>query len=125
MVVGGDKLTYVNKTAAPAANLLETKIMLNSVISTKEAKLFTIDIKDFLLLSLMPQLEFMRLHQPPYRYFDAGVCKQLLARLAHPAPQKPVHAPHAWNTPIYGQHVQTSITDDASAFLPANEISRL
>ena len=47
LVVGGDKLTHKNETAAPAANLIETKIMLNSVISTKGAKFLTIDIKDF------------------------------------------------------------------------------
>ena len=47
--LGGDKLEYIYDTAAPAANLLETKILLNSVISDshKGAKFMTIDIKDF------------------------------------------------------------------------------
>ena len=32
-VTGGDKLIYNNDTGAPVASLLETKILLNSVIS--------------------------------------------------------------------------------------------
>ena len=51
LVVGADKLKYDNETAAPAANLLETKIMINSVISTNKAKFLTVDIKDFFVVS--------------------------------------------------------------------------
>ena len=49
LVVGGDKLTYENEIAAPAANLLEIKLMVNSVISTKGAKFLSVDIEDFFL----------------------------------------------------------------------------
>ena len=62
LVVGGDRLTYKHKTAAPAANLLEAKIMFNSTISTKNAKFLTIDIKDFFLSSKMAQPKYMRIH---------------------------------------------------------------
>ena len=33
LTLGGDKLEYFDETASPAANLLETKILINSVIS--------------------------------------------------------------------------------------------
>ena len=62
LVVGGDRLTYEHETAAPAANLLEAKLMFNSTISTKNAKFLTIDIKDFFLSSKMAQREYMRMH---------------------------------------------------------------
>ena len=62
LFVGGDKLTYDNETAAPAANLLETKIMLDSVISITNANFFTIGIKDFFLSSSMLQPEFIQMH---------------------------------------------------------------
>ena len=61
LVVGGDKLTYENETAAPAANLLETKIMINSVISMSNAKFLTVDIKDSFLLSKMAKPEYMKI----------------------------------------------------------------
>ena len=47
LVVGGDKLPYAHDAAAPAANLLETKLILNSTISQRQSKFFCIDIKDF------------------------------------------------------------------------------
>ena len=62
LVVGGDRLTYDNETAAPAANLLEAKLIFNSVISTANAKFFTMDIKDFFLSSTMPKKEYMKMH---------------------------------------------------------------
>ena len=46
IVVGGDKLTYDEDAAAPAASLLETKILLNSVISDHKkhnARFFSAD----------------------------------------------------------------------------------
>ena len=63
LVVGGDRLTYDNETAAPAANLLEAKLILNSTISTKNAKFLTADIKDFFLSSKMDKPEFMKMHK--------------------------------------------------------------
>ena len=63
LVVGGDKLTYDNETAAPTANLLEAKLILNSTISTKNAKFLTADIKDFFLSSKIAKPEFMKMHK--------------------------------------------------------------
>ena len=49
ITVGGDRLTYTADAGSPAANMLETKILLNSVISdaTKGARFLSADLKDF------------------------------------------------------------------------------
>ena len=49
LVVGGDSLTCDDDTSSPAASLLETKLMLNSVISDAKqgARFMSLDLKDF------------------------------------------------------------------------------
>ena len=63
LVVGGDKLPYTDDAAAPAANLLETKLLINSTISQPSARFMSIDISNFFLSSTMPQPEFMKIHR--------------------------------------------------------------
>ena len=69
LTLGGDKLEYYGETASPAANLLETKILINSVISDskKGARFASLDIKDFFLQSTLPEKEYLRIHE---RYFS-------------------------------------------------------
>jgi hypothetical protein len=45
----------------PTADMTLAKILLNSVISTKEAQCVTLDIKDFYLNTPMKRYEYMRL----------------------------------------------------------------
>ena len=49
ITVGGDRLTYDADAGAPAANMLETKILVNSTISDAKqgARFMSTDIKDF------------------------------------------------------------------------------
>ena len=49
LVVGGDRLVYDEDAGAPAASLLETKIIINSVISDahRGARFMSCDLKDF------------------------------------------------------------------------------
>ena len=49
MTVGGDRLDYPFDSTSPAASLVETKILINSVIpdATHGARFLTLDIKDF------------------------------------------------------------------------------
>ena len=63
LVVGGDKLDYLEDAGSPAATMLETKILLNSTISDadKGAKFMSADLKDFFLKSIMPEPEYMRI----------------------------------------------------------------
>ena len=64
LVVGGDKLEYNSDAGSPAASLLETKLLLNSVISDskKGARFLSADLKDFFLATPMDNPEYMRIH---------------------------------------------------------------
>ena len=63
LTVGGDKLTCDFDVASPAASILETKLLINSVISDahKGARFLTLDIKDFFLCSTLESPEYMRI----------------------------------------------------------------
>ena len=75
MVVGGDKLEFPDDPASPASGLLETKLLLNSVISDahKGARFLSADLKDHFLASPMEETEYMRIHS---RYFLDDIRKQ-------------------------------------------------
>ena len=68
LTIGGDRLDCTYETASPAASLLETKLLLDSVISdaNRGARFLTLDIKDFFLQSYLKDPEYMRIHS---RYF--------------------------------------------------------
>ena len=61
VTVGGDKLDFVGDASSVAASLSTVKLLLNSVISTKDAEFLTADIKDFFYGSVLPDPEFMKL----------------------------------------------------------------
>ena len=65
LVVGGDKLDYLPDSGSPTTTLLETKLLVNSVISDckKGARFACCDIKDFFLSSPMATPEYMRIHR--------------------------------------------------------------
>ena len=69
LTVGGDKLEYLNNATSPAASFIETKLLLNSVISdsSKGARFFTLGIKDFFLQTDMKDYEYMKIH---VKYFS-------------------------------------------------------
>lgn len=72
LTVGGDKLSYDEDPGSPAASLLETKIMLNSVISDAKqgARFMGLDLKDFFLATPMARPEYMRVH---YKHFPDDI----------------------------------------------------
>ena len=72
LVVGGDKLTYHSDASSPAASILETKILVNSILSDYNdgAKFMSVDLKDFFLQSFMDKPEYMRL---PYKWFPQDI----------------------------------------------------
>ena len=72
LTVGGDMLEYLFDATSPAANLIETKLLLNSTISrsSQGARFMTIDIKDFFLQSYMKHPEYMRIHK---KYFTDAI----------------------------------------------------
>ena len=60
LVVGGDKLSFEADSGSPATDLLETKILFNSVISDARihgAKLLSKDLKDMFLHTPMEKPE--------------------------------------------------------------------
>jgi hypothetical protein len=61
LVAGGDRVHYPGDAGTPTANLLTVKLLLNSIISTPNAKFMTMDIKDFYLNIPMTRYEYMRL----------------------------------------------------------------
>lgn len=58
--VGGDKINYPFDISTKTAGLITAKILINSVISTPNAKFMTMDIKDFYLCTPMARPEYMR-----------------------------------------------------------------
>jgi hypothetical protein len=61
ITVGGDKLDYPFDISTRTAGLTTAKILFNSVVSTKNAKFCTMDIKDFYLNTPMDRYEYMRI----------------------------------------------------------------
>ena len=60
-MAGGDRVHYPGDAGMPTANLLTVKLLLNSIISTPNAKFMTMDIKDFYLNTPMARYEYMQL----------------------------------------------------------------
>jgi hypothetical protein len=61
LVAGGNRVHYLGDAGTPTANLLTVKLLLNSIISTPNAKFMTMDIKDFYLNTPMTWYEYMQL----------------------------------------------------------------
>ena len=59
--VGGDRINYPDTVANPTADMLATKLLFNSVISTKEAQFMTINISDFYLMTPLKRPEFIHI----------------------------------------------------------------
>jgi hypothetical protein len=52
---------YLGNAGMPTADLLTVKLLINSTISTPNAKYMTMDIKDFYLNTPMAHYEYMQL----------------------------------------------------------------
>ncbi len=61
VVADGDRVHYPGDAGTPTADLLTVKLLLNSIISTPNAKFMTMDIKDFCLNTPMARYEYMQL----------------------------------------------------------------
>ena len=72
LVAGGDILMYDEDTGAPAASLIETKLLINSVISDSDqgAQFLSCDLKDFFLATPMEKAEYMKVQ---YKYFPSDI----------------------------------------------------
>ncbi len=61
LTTGGNRIDYDGPTTTPTSDINLTKLFLNSVISTPNAKFISIDITDFYLHSALPTPEYMSL----------------------------------------------------------------
>jgi hypothetical protein len=61
LVARGDRVHYQSNACTPTANLLTAKLLINSTISTPNAKYMTMAIKDFYLNSPIAHYKYMQL----------------------------------------------------------------
>ena len=68
LTVGGDRIDYEHDASSPAVSLLDTKLMINSVISDahRGAIYCTADIQNFYLNNLMKTYCYMRIPLHPF-----------------------------------------------------------
>ena len=56
------KIDYLGKVDTPTADMLVSKILFNSVISTEEHRFMTIDISNFYLMTALKLPEYIHIH---------------------------------------------------------------
>jgi hypothetical protein len=61
LTVGGDRLDYSSDTATSTTDITTLKILINSTLSTEDAKMMMIDIKNYYLGTPLPTYEYMRI----------------------------------------------------------------
>ena len=72
VTVGDNRLAYTLDAGSPAANMLETKILVNSTISdaSKRARFMSADLKDIFLATPMDGKEYMKVY---HQYFPEDI----------------------------------------------------
>ena len=61
MTVGGDQVNYPGDCATKGADLVTAKCLFNSVMSTDDTKFMNLDVKDFYLGTILPNIEYIRI----------------------------------------------------------------
>jgi hypothetical protein len=61
ITIGGNLINFPDDCGTPTADLLTVKLLLNSIISTTNAKFMTLDIKDFYLMTPMKRYEYFQM----------------------------------------------------------------
>jgi hypothetical protein len=61
LTVGGDRLDYSGDVATSTADITNFKILINSALSTKDAAMMMMDIKNYYLGTPMPRFEYMKM----------------------------------------------------------------
>jgi hypothetical protein len=59
--VGGDWLDYSGDVATSTSDITTSKFLINSTLSTKDAEMMTMDIKNYYLGTPLPWYEYMRM----------------------------------------------------------------
>jgi hypothetical protein len=61
LTVGGDKLDYSGDVATSTADITTFKILINITLSTKDATIMMMDIKNYYLGTPLPRFEYMKM----------------------------------------------------------------
>jgi hypothetical protein len=61
LTVGGDRLDYSGDAATSTADITTFKILINSTLSTEEAAMMMMDIKNYYLGTPLPRFEYMKI----------------------------------------------------------------
>jgi hypothetical protein len=61
LTVGGDRLDYSGEVATSTTDITTFKVLINSTLSTKEAEMMMMDIKNYYLGTPLPRYEYMRM----------------------------------------------------------------
>jgi hypothetical protein len=61
LTVGGDILDYSGDVATSTADITTFKILINSTLSTEDAAMMTMDIKNYCLGTPLPRFEYMKM----------------------------------------------------------------
>ena len=62
ITAGGDRLDYYGETSTETASLETAKILINSVLSTKNAKFMAIDLSNFYIQNDLEDYQYIRFH---------------------------------------------------------------
>jgi hypothetical protein len=73
ITTGGNLINYPGELSTWTADLTTSKLMWNSVLSTKDAKYMCLDIKNFYLTALLDRFEYMKM---PITLFPNWIVKQ-------------------------------------------------
>jgi hypothetical protein len=80
LTVGGDRLDYSGDVATSAADIKTFKILINSTLSTKDAAMMMMDIKNYYLGTPLTRFEYMKM--PLSRFPEEIIQKYNLNDLA-------------------------------------------
>jgi hypothetical protein len=80
LTIGGDRLDYSSDDATSTADITILKILINSALSTADAAMMTMDIKNYYLGTPLPRFEYMKMLLS--RFTDKIVTKYNLNALA-------------------------------------------
>jgi hypothetical protein len=61
LTVGGDRLDYSCNVAISTANIITFKLLINSTLSTEDAAMMIIDIKNYYLGTPLPRFEYIKM----------------------------------------------------------------
>jgi hypothetical protein len=61
LTFGGDRLDYSGDVATSTADITKLKILINSTLSTEDAAMVMMDIKNYYLGTPLPRSEYMKI----------------------------------------------------------------